>query len=145
MVQLNTVATTCACMNIRRASRVITQLYDEALQPSGLLVGQFTVLVVLALRGSATITGLAQDLVMDRTTLTRNLKPLEKRGLIQVVPGQDRRTRVIGLTEAGQAALNQALPLWDKIQSQVVEQLGSEQWQQLLGGLSHAASLALKE
>lgn len=140
MVKLKTVATTCTCMNIRKASRALTQLYDEALQPSGLLVTQFTVLVALAIKKSATMTDLAKDLGMDRTTLTRNLKPLETQGLVQITPGQDRRTRLIEMTAAGHGALNEALPLWEQVQAQVMAQLG-EQWETLLAGLLKSAQL----
>ena len=141
MTQLNTVAATCFCMNIRKASRVITQLYDEALKPSGLLVSQFTVLVALASVGSITMTQLAEALVMDRTTLTRNLKPLEREGLVRIESGQDQRTRVLSLTNAGQTALEKALPLWQEVQIQVVERLGQEQWKLLLTGLLNTVSL----
>ncbi len=140
--QLRTAATSCTCMNVRKASRVITQLYDEALQPSGLLVSQFNLLVALASAGSMTMTRLAEVLVMDRTTLTRNLKPLERGGLVQIQPGEDQRTRVVNLTEAGCAALAKALPLWEKVQVSVVEELGQEQWSLLLQGLSKLVSLA---
>ncbi|HEY9847811.1 MAG TPA: MarR family transcriptional regulator, partial [Candidatus Caenarcaniphilales bacterium] len=88
----------CACFNLRKASRAVTQLYDKVLQPSGLLATQFTLLSAIALTGSVTITRLAQELVMDRTTLARNLKPLERQGLIQIKPGQDQRTRIVTLT-----------------------------------------------
>ena len=141
MTQLNTVAATCFCMNIRKASRVITQLYDEALKPSGLLVSQFTLLVALASVGSITMTQLAEALVMDRTTLTRNLKPLEREGLVRIESGQDQRTRVLSLTNAGQTALEKALPLWQEVQIQVVERLGQEQWKLLLTGLLNTVSL----
>lgn len=141
MTQINTVAATCFCMNIRKASRVITQLYDEALKPSGLLVSQFTVLVALASVGSITMTQLAEALVMDRTTLTRNLKPLEREGLVRIESGQDQRTRVLSLTNAGQAALEKALPLWQEVQIQVVERLGQEQCTLLLTGLLNTVSL----
>ncbi|WP_421657002.1 MarR family winged helix-turn-helix transcriptional regulator [Leptothermofonsia sp. ETS-13] len=139
--QLLTAATFCTCMNVRKASRVITQLYDEALQPSGLLVSQFNLLVALAFAGSMTMTRLAEVLVMDRTTLTRNLKPLERDGLVQIQPGQDQRTRVVNLTQTGRAALATALPLWEKVQASVVERLGQEQWSLLLQSLSQVVSL----
>lgn len=141
MTQLNTVAATCACVNIRKASRVVTQLYDEALQPSGLLANQFTLLVALSLVDSATMTRLAQDLVMDRTTLTRNVKPLEKQGLISITPGEDQRTRMLSLTDAGRTTLAKALPLWEQVQTRVVGELGQERWQLLLAGLSDTVSL----
>lgn len=145
MVEISTVANTCTLMHVRKASRVITQLYDEALQPSGLLSNQFTILVTLARVGSATMNTLAQQLVMDRTTLTRNLKPVEKKGLIEIKPGQDKRTRLVSLTALGENTLEQALPRWEQAQSQVIATLGEKQWRAFLAGLSHTAQLGQLE
>ncbi|WGV27190.1 MarR family winged helix-turn-helix transcriptional regulator [Halotia branconii] len=141
LAQLKKVPTTCTCFHLRKASRVVTQIFDEVLQPSGLLVNQFTLLVAINLAGSVTITHLAQELVMDRTTLTRNLKPLERQEFIQIQPGQDQRMRIVSLTEQGQAVLTKALPLWEQAQSRIIEQLGQEQWNVLLSGLSQTVSL----
>jgi len=138
---IKTVATDCTCLNLRKASRVVTQLFDQALQPSGILANQFTLLAALSLAESVSITRLAQELVMDRTTLTRNLKPLERDGLICIEPGQDQRVRVVSLTEKGQAALVKALPLWKQAQTKVIEELGQGRWQALLSNLSDTVSL----
>lgn len=140
LTKLGAISTTCTCSNLRKAARAITQLYDEVLQPSGLLVNQFTLLVAIALAGSATITRLAQALVMDRTTLTRNLKPLVRQGLIEIEPGQDQRVRIIKLTDEGRTALIKALPLWEQAQSRVVKGLGQERWHTLLNNLSDTTS-----
>lgn len=78
---------------------------------------------------------------MDRTTLTRNLKPLEKQGFIEIEPGQDQRMRVVTLTAKGHAALAKALPLWEQAQEFVVEGLGQKRWSSLLEGLSDTVSL----
>lgn len=129
----------CACANLRRATRTITQFYDAQLQPSGLRATQFTVLVTISLIKEITITDLAEQLGMDRTTLTRNLKPLEKQGLVVSHAGEDRRTRVVTLTEQGQEAVNKALPMWEKAQKRVVEALGPEKFNQLLANLSEVA------
>ena len=144
MVKLGIVANTCACFNLRKASRRVTQLYDEILQPSGLLATQFTLLVAIALAGSVTITHLAEELVMDRTTLTRNLKPLERQGLIEIAPGQDQRTRVVTLTASGREALVKAIPLWEQAQASVVEGLGQNRWSTLLSNLSDTVLLTHK-
>ena len=87
----------CTCANLRKATRVVTQVYDAALQPVGLKATQFTVLAVLAERGEAPLTRLAETLVMDRTTLTRNLKPLVREGFIRIEPGVDEAARSRGL------------------------------------------------
>ncbi|MBE9189999.1 winged helix-turn-helix transcriptional regulator [Gloeocapsopsis crepidinum LEGE 06123] len=138
---IKTVATDCTCLNLRKASRVVTQLFDQVLQPSGVLANQFALLAALSLAESVSITRLAQELVMDRTTLTRNLKPLERDGLICIEPGQDQRVRVVSLTEKGQAALVKALPLWKQAQTKVTEELGQDRWQALLSNLSDTVSL----
>ena len=126
----------CTCFNLRKASRCVTQIFDEVLQPTGLRITQLTLLVAIALVGEITITHLANELVMDRTTLTRNLKPLVKQGLLTTVTGKDRRTRIVTLTDAGRKALNQALPLWQKAQSLIIERLGRQNWRSLLENLS---------
>lgn len=131
----------CIGANLRRASRAITQFYDQVLQPSGLRGTQFTVLVAIGLSQPVMMTDLADRLGMDRTTLTRNLKPLEKQGLVESNPGEDRRTRVVMLTEHGQEMLQNTLPLWEKAQLQVVEALGPEKFNQLLENVSEIVSL----
>ncbi|MBE9006926.1 winged helix-turn-helix transcriptional regulator [Fortiea sp. LEGE XX443] len=141
LAQLNQVGVLCTCFNLRKASRIVTQFFDQELQPSGLLVTQFTILVAIAIVGSGTINELAQGLAMDRTTLTRNLKPLEREGFIQIEPGQDQRTRVVTLTTAGQNTLAKALPLWQQAQACIVEKLGHERWSTLLSHLSATTAL----
>lgn len=133
---------TCACANLRGAARAVTRLYDDILRPSGLQVTQFTLLVRIALAGPAPITQLAEGLVMDRTTLTRNLKPLEKQGLIQVAAGADQRLRLVSLTEPGHQALVKVLPLWEQAQAQAVNTLGTERFGALLTDLSAITLLA---
>lgn len=126
----------CACVNIRRASRAITQHYDAALKPSGLKVTQFSLLRAISRAGTAKITELADQLVLDRTTLTRNFKPLQRRRFIKVLTGEDRRVREVSLTIPGREAMERALPLWEKAQEQVRQRLGSKQMRDLLAALS---------
>lgn len=127
--------TACTCANLRKASRLVTQFYDAALQPAGLRATQFTLLATLSKRGSLAHSRLAEALVMDRTTLTRNLKPLVERGLIDVGQGADQRVRQVALTAAGKAALDAALPYWRQAQARIVERLGRKPWAEFLGGL----------
>ena len=142
MNQLNvTQAKLCACANLRMASRVMTQFYDEILQPSGLRATQFTLLVALSTTGPVTITDLAEALVMDRTTLTRNLKPLEKQGLIESISGEDRRTRLVMLTEPGRTILAEAMPLWEQAQAKIVNGLGTDVFNHLLRLLSESIAI----
>jgi DNA-binding MarR family transcriptional regulator len=138
---LNQVPTVCMGMHIRRASRIITQVYDAALYPAGLALNQFTLLVAIYLAESITITRLAQELFTDQTTLTRNLKVLEKRGWVAIEPGDDRRVRLVSLTAEGRTVLAQALPLWQQAQTEVMQHFASEQWQTLLSLLSEVRAM----
>jgi DNA-binding MarR family transcriptional regulator len=137
-------ADACACANFRKVSRAITQFYDAALRPSGLRATQYTLMVPVALMGSPTITQLAEEVVIDRTTLTRDLKVLEGKGLVEISPGTDRRTRVVKLTNSGRQTLAEAIPLWDQAQSVVVEELGQQRWLSMLKDLQDTVSLVHK-
>ncbi len=133
----------CVCFNIRKSARAITQLYEDALRPTGLRATQFTLLVATRVMGTATISGLAKGLVMDRTTLTRNMKPLEKQGFIRIMPGkEDRREREVTLTLTGQEILSEALPLWKTVQETVIEALGQGRVTRFLKDLSATVYLA---
>ena len=126
----------CTCANLRKAARIVTQAYDAALQPVGLKATQLTVLATLANRGDMPLTRLAEALVMDRTTLTRNLKPLERQGLIRIEQEADQRVRKVTLTEAGARILKQAQPFWEQAQSQIHKKLGQHKWSNFLNDLS---------
>src|SRR5918995_4635277 len=139
--KLEEVARACACANLRKAARAVTQLFDEALAPSGLRVTQFTLLVTSRLAGESTINELAERTVMDRTTLSRNLKPLVRGGLLEMRPGEDGRTRLVRLTPAGEQALEEAYPLWQRAQEETVSALGEERHEALLGDVAQAVSL----
>src|SRR3954465_13729428 len=99
--KLREIARACACANLRKAARAVTQLFDAALAPSGLKVTQFTLLVTSRLSGEATINGLAERMAMDRSTLSRNLKPLVREGLLEVGSGEDGRTRLVRISAEG--------------------------------------------
>jgi len=134
-----TIATTCACTTVRLASRAITHLYDTALAPSGLRVTQFIVLVG-AFRGSGmTLNRLAKALGMDRSTLPRNLRPLIRRRLVEVVPGPDRRQRTIRVTKAGERQLARTIPYWKRAQERVVNTVGLKKWGSLGDDLRNLA------
>jgi DNA-binding MarR family transcriptional regulator len=140
--QLAEIEATCACSNVRKAARAVTQLFDEMLQPTGLRSTQFTLLVAVALLGEAPVMQLSQALVMDRTTLARNLKPCVRQGLLTVEAGTDRRRRLVRLTERGHQALARALPYWEQAQHQVITCLGQEQWHALRVSLQATMTLA---
>ncbi len=126
----------CACGNLRRATRELTQYYDEYLQPSGIRITQFTFLINLAREGALTVTQLADKLAMDQTTVTCNLRLLEKDGLIERKTGQDQRTRIVTLTAQGQQALARAIPFWEQAQAQIVAEFGQERLQNVLKEVS---------
>ena len=125
----------CLCFNLRKAARAITRIYDGALAPVGLKATQFTVLQIASEAGGTAMSRLAGRLGMDRTTLTRNLQPLEKLGLISTGAGRDRRERSIRVTEAGREVLEQALPLWESAQSRLYSALGPVAFVSLLDRL----------
>ena len=130
----------CTCANLRKAARVITQRYEAALQPTGLKATQFTVLATLAKCGDLPLTHLAEALVLDRTTLTRNLKPLIGQGLVTIGNERDQRVRRIKLTAKGSKAFKDALPRWEEVQLRVVAGLGHKRWSGFLDDL--AATIA---
>jgi DNA-binding MarR family transcriptional regulator len=132
----------CACLSFRQAARMVTQLFDESLVPVGLLSTQLPILILLALNDSLAVTRLANLLVMDRTTLTKNLKPLQKRGLVRSVTGPDRRKTLLRITPAGEAKVARAHPYWSKAQMQIVHGLGAEQWEQMRKRLGHVVKVA---
>jgi DNA-binding MarR family transcriptional regulator len=138
------VARNCACFNLRKAARAVTQLYEAALEPTGMKATQMSVLVALSLAERAPLNRVAEGLVMDRTTLTRNLRPLERRGWVRIEPGEDRRERTLSLTRSGRAALEQAMPLWRQAQARMLEQVGDARWAGLLADL-HGLVAAARE
>ena len=133
---------TCANANLRRATRAVTQMYDGYLAPSGLQATQFMLLSACAKAGPVTLSALAEALVMDRTTLTRNLRPLQARGLVKVAPGDDRRVRMVTLSEKGYSALARALPLWQEAQTEILKGFGQRRLTGLLQDLSALVQLA---
>jgi DNA-binding MarR family transcriptional regulator len=140
--QWHRVATECACMNLRKTARAVTQAFDRILAPSRLRATQFTVLVAAALADPPTMTRIAGALIMDPSTLTRNLRPLERAGLIKIVGGKDRRSRLVTLTQRGRDRLTTTLPLWERAQTQVVRGIGGSRWHDILEDLATVRTLA---
>jgi DNA-binding MarR family transcriptional regulator len=128
----------CACLQLRKVTRKVTQIYEQALEPLGLGASQFGVLAHLFARPGFTIGGLAAAMMMDATTLTRVLRPLDRGGLVTLVTTPaDRRRREVALTDRGKEVLREALPLWREAQAQMTERLGPAQMDDLrrsLGG-----------
>ena len=130
------IAKICFCTMIRIASRKITKAYDDALRDSGLRISQFALLATLKFDGNSTLTDMADLLGLDRTTLTRNIRPLIRRGLIAVRSGNDKRRRILVLTEDGREVLEMALPQWREIQNQISKILGQENKEALTNSLN---------
>lgn len=104
---------TCLCLHVQRAARALARRFDEALRPLDLTNGQFSLLMSLNRPQPAPMRQVADLLAMDRTTLTANLKPLERRGLLQIqVDPEDRRSKRLILTRAGRDLLVKAMPIW---------------------------------
>lgn len=116
----------CACLQLRMASRAVTRLFDKIIEPSGLKATQFSFLAAIDEAGEATVGGLAAHLVMDSSTVARNLKPLEKAGLIAVRAAEDRRYRIVRLTRKGVIKLAEAMPFWCQAHETLEGLVGSE-------------------
>ena len=119
------------CSSIRRASRALTQLYEQALRPIGLRATQFTILQVLLRAGEVSQGQLGEMLAMTSTTLTRTLEIMLRQEWVAERRGEDHRQRWLRLAKAGRAELDRALPVWEKVQSQMKRELGEQSWKQL--------------
>ncbi|HEU0165931.1 MAG TPA: MarR family winged helix-turn-helix transcriptional regulator [Thermomicrobiales bacterium] len=129
--------TDCVCTSVRRVSRSLTRIYDDAMRPSGLTTVQYSMLSALNRAPErVTMTQLAEAQVMDRTTLTRNLHPLEREGLVRIEAGEDKRTRYVHLTETGRDRIAVARPLWQAIDREVSEEAGPGRIEALLQELA---------
>ena len=132
----------CACTNLRRAARAVTQLYSQEIRRSGVDGTQFSLLMALAHAGEITQGRLGERLVIDSTTLTRTLAPLCARGWIASKPGTDRRQRFWRLTPAGRRQLQRARPHWERAQKRLRKALGEAEWNSLQTSLARAAQAA---
>ena len=116
----------CLCTGLRRAAHAMTEIYDEALAPSGLKITMFRVIRRLSDAGEPTISELATIVGLDRSSLGRNLKVLERDRLVTFVGGADERSKVVQLTGKGRKALETAVPLWRGVQKRMKSTLGAE-------------------
>ena len=130
----------CTCFNLRRAARTAGRFYDAALAPIGLRNTQFSALAVLSQMGPTPISQLAEVMAMERTTLTRNLKPLERDGLVEQSVGSDRRQRIVQLTCTGKSTFVKARVLWQQANDSADEALGQARTKRLLADLKAATS-----
>ena len=121
----------CACFNVRKTARVLGQVYDRALEPSGLKNTQFAALWVADAYDGISITELSKAMEIERTTLTRNLKVLERDGLVKVGAGADGRSKTVVLTAKGKRRLKAALPFWKRAHERMLREFGASRWKSL--------------
>jgi len=132
----------CLGSSVRRASRALTQIYEDALRPLGLRATQFTILQVLSLAGEVPQGRLGEMLTMDSTSLTRTLAIMQRQGWIAERRGDDRRERRLSLAKTGEAQLKRTLPAWEKVQSRLRRELGERAWKDLFQLTTRLAELA---
>jgi DNA-binding MarR family transcriptional regulator len=134
--------TPCLCTALRRASRAVTRLYDAELRGTGLRVTQNALLSVLSRSGEVRQGDLGAMTFLDETTLTRSLRPLERGGWVALRAGSDRREKLVSITEAGKAKLDQARPAWSKAQERMRRALPRGAWETLFAALPEVAQVA---
>jgi DNA-binding MarR family transcriptional regulator len=120
------IQTKCACTRVRRAARLLTDNYDEALKPLGLKVTQFSLLRTVARMEAPSLTALAQEMALDRSTLGRNVAVLQRAGLVDLSEGGDLRERTVSLTSKARRLLARAIPRWEEAQHRVDRTLGNQ-------------------
>lgn len=129
----------CTCFRIRGAARRVTQIYSRHLASTGLKISQFSLLGFVAARGPVSITELSEMLSTDRTTLTRNLRPLLSSGIIErATAADDRRRHELVATAAGRALFKRALPLWSAAEQEVRAAMGTKLTADLHGALDRS-------
>lgn len=130
----------CTCLNLRRASLAITKIYDQKLSPSGLTNSQFSLLKHVKHLGPVSVSDLALEIRLDRTTLVRNLKPLENKGLIIDNSPGGTRNRQLQLTDEGVKCCDSAEVLWQEVQAYIEQKLGKDNLKNLIALLSEIES-----
>ena len=123
---IDAIARNCIAVRLRLLNRVVTNLYDDALRPLGLKVSQLNILIVTAKLGLARPAQVCEVLQLDASTLSRNVKPLQARGWLEVVPDEDARAQPFRLTAKGKRLIEKAVPAWEQAQRQATELLGDE-------------------
>jgi DNA-binding MarR family transcriptional regulator len=132
----------CLCDTLRMTARAVTAVYDDTLRPLGLRVTQFSLLARAASMGPVESWRLSEALGLDKTTLPRNLRPLERRGLIAIAPGEDRRTRLVRVTPAGKKLLKEAVTRWRSVQASFKERLHDDEFDRTLRQLLRVRAAA---
>ena len=123
---IDTIARSCIAVRLRLLNRVVTSLYDDALRPLGLRVSQLNILVVTARLGLARPARVCDILQLDASTLSRNVKPMQAHGWLEVVPDEDARAQPFRRTPQGKSLIEKAVPAWEEALRQASELLGNE-------------------
>lgn len=131
----------CACTTLRKASRAVTRAYDDALAANGMTTAQFAILRHIARGEPLALSRLAEQLVLDRTSLYRALAPIEARGWVSIGAGAG-RTKLASLTAAGRGAIDAAEADWEGVQARIVGAMGKEKWMELEAALQAVTELA---
>jgi len=139
----NLPALPCLCSSFRRTARALSQVYEEAMRPTGLRITQFTILQALARTGEVKQGRLGEILVMDSTSLTRTLRIMRQQGWIAERRGEDQRERWLKLSKAGEAKLKIATASWEKVQARVQAKLGEAGWKNLMQGTNQVTGMAV--
>ena len=124
----NELLTECACFDLRRATRAVSRMYDDFLRDEGLNVTQFSLLRLIYVEKELSISTLGRYMVMDRTSITRALAPLERDGLIRSRSGADKRIRIVSVTNMGRKLVDDAEPKWRQAQEALIETIGEGRW-----------------
>ena len=133
----------CACQDLRRATRVVTRIYDQQLAKAGIEITQFGLLTALDLTGGANQKRLSAGFAMDSTTLTRTLGLMRKQGWVRARRGRDKRERLFSLTRAGRRQLAAAQPFWAAAQRRLRKELGDSGWTSMKRVVSQMTEAAL--
>lgn len=134
----------CVCTNIRRAARAITRLYDDALAETGVRYTQMIFLMVLHRCEEVTVSALAEELLMDASTVARNIRPLERDGLVIIKKGQDRRQRLVSLSKTGHKTVTEGMKFWQKAQGKFSSAFSDQELKSHLAVVSGLIDVALE-
>ncbi|MFJ7756378.1 MarR family winged helix-turn-helix transcriptional regulator [Peribacillus muralis] len=133
----------CVGSNLRKTSRVVTQLYDKFLQATGLKITQYSMLVNIVRHKDISISKLGEIMLLDQTTATRNVNNLKKNGLVYITKDQyDSRAKIITITDLGSKKLKEANPIWLQIQEKIINDIGKEQYKRFLETLKNIQDIA---
>jgi DNA-binding MarR family transcriptional regulator len=138
----NLPALPCLCSSFRRTARALSQVYEEAMRPTGLRITQFTILQALARTGEVKQGRLGEILVMDSTSLTRTLRIMLQQGWIAERRGEDQRERWLKLSKAGEAKLKFATASWEKVQARLQAKLGEAGWKNVMQWTNQVTGMA---